>query len=171
MNGPQNCAKSIVSVVNHPLYFLAHTCLDPGVDEENKKVPRFDLDIYIRPRTISCTQEKYFTQEGGTRFTAAYRHFLSFRLFLLAIALLVYTRKIKTLKSDLEIYFHPQQERTRDILCKRGLDKSSSLSLPPQLEAVSLQPVGAPAASLGLVELVTLAKTARTLACTKSKGD
>ena len=167
MNGPQNCARSIVSVVNHPPYFLAHTCLDPGVDKENKKVPRSDLDIYIRPSTTSCTQEKYFTQEGGTRFTAAYRHFLSFRLFLLARAFLVYTRKIKTLKSDLEIYFHPQQERTRDILYKRG-HKIRSLSLPPQLKTVSLQPVGAPAASLRLVELVTLAKTTRALACTKS---
>ena len=47
---------------------------------------------------------------------------------------------------------------------KRGLDKSSSLSLPPQLKTVSLQPVGAPAATLGLVEFVSLSKATRALA-------
>merc|ERR1711913_245668 len=46
----------------------------------------------------------------------------------------------------------------------QGQDTSRSLSLPPQLQTVPLQPVGAPAASLGLVELVSLAKAARALA-------
>ena len=41
---------------------------------------------------------------------------------------------------------------------------SGSLSLPSQLQTVPLQPVGAPASTLGLVELVSLAKTTRALA-------
>ena len=70
------------------------------------------------------------------------------------------TRKMKGLESDLEIYFHPQQNILHIL---RG-HKSCSLSLPPQLQAVPLQPVGAPASTLGLVELVSLAKAARALA-------